>query len=95
VRRFYRKASVFHLVSGARVCYGGALVDNRVFRASGKHFLPHVDSHVIPIIHSPFSTGHNNRGVAFSPWRSYSIGSSFSSFSILHLHSPRRCDNPY
>ena len=33
-----------------------------------------------------------------SPWRSYPIGSSFSSFSILHspnLHSPRRCDNPY
>jgi hypothetical protein len=46
--------------------------------------------------HSPFSTGH--KGVShLSPWRSYPIGSSFSSFSILHsniLHSPRRCDNP-
>jgi hypothetical protein len=33
-----------------------------------------------------------------SPWRSYPIGSSFSSFSILPfsiLHCPWRCDNPY
>ena len=33
-----------------------------------------------------------------SPWRSYRIGSSFSSFFILRksiLWPPRRCDNPY
>jgi hypothetical protein len=41
----------------------------------------------------PFSILHGpQRGVTLSPWRSYAIGSSFSSFSILH--SPRRCDNP-
>jgi hypothetical protein len=51
---------------------------------------------VILIFHSPFSTGH--KGVShLSSWRSYPIGSSFSSFFILHspiLHSLRRCDNP-
>jgi hypothetical protein len=40
----------------------------------------------VSILHGP------QRGVTLSPWSSYPIGSSFSSFSILH--SPRRCDNP-
>jgi hypothetical protein len=54
-----------------------------------KHkFLPHVGGNGNS--HSPFSTGH--KGVShLSPWRSYPIGSSFSSFSILH--SPKRHDN--
>jgi hypothetical protein len=45
--------------------------------------------HSKAILHSPRAT----KGVTLSPWRSYPIGSSFSSFSILH--SPKRCDNPY
>jgi hypothetical protein len=52
-------------------------------RGCAEHkFLPHADSRVIPILHSPISTGHN-RGVTLSTWRSYPIGSSFSAFSIL------------
>jgi hypothetical protein len=78
VRRFYCKASVFHL---------GSLLSPLEHK-----FLTLADSRVIPVLHSPFSTGHN-RGVTLSPWRSYPIGSSFFSFSILH--SLRRCDKPY
>jgi hypothetical protein len=52
-------------------------------------FLPHAGGNGNS--HSPFSTGHK-RVSHLSPWRSYPIGSSFSSFSILHFS--RRCDNP-
>jgi hypothetical protein len=70
VRRFYRKASVFHM---------GSLLSPLEHK-----FLPHANSRVIPILHSLFSILHGpQRGVTLSPWRSYPIGSSFSSFSIL------------
>ena len=60
------------------------------------HRRPHVS---LPGSLLSFSILREGQGVSnLSPWRSYPMGSSFSSFSIFWkpiLRPPRRCDNPY
>ena len=97
VRRFYRKAYVFHLIDvyTKLLLHFIRVKHTKVIWACEQSINSyHKLTRVIPILHSPRAT----IGVShLSPWRSYHVGSSISSSSILYspiLHSPRRCDNP-